>query len=133
MKNISEKARIIFLILFLAIVCLLPFFVFPSKSWYIILIIFGIPTLLVLAIGLLSNRIGLSSNPKRLRSVSYFVVAFASFCLSTIVFYLTKYLWNQILLYSTGIGLLSVMIVRVNIFVWSKVKKLEESNSTCQE
>ena len=133
MKNISEKARIIFLILFLAIVCLLPFFVFPSKSWYIILIIFGIPTLLVLAIGLLSNRIGLSLNPKRLRSVSYFVVAFASFCLSTIVFYLTKYLWNQILLYSTGIGLLSVMIVRVNIFVWSKVKKLEESNSTCQE
>jgi len=127
MKN-SDKTRIILLILFLAIICLLPFVVAPPKDWYIILTMFGVPTSLVLAFRLVSNKVGLSSKPKLKSALSYLVVGFAMFCLSAMAFYLSNYSWDKILLYSIGFGLVSVAAAWVNIFVWSKIKKLGKDN-----
>ena len=133
MKNKSETTRVVLIVLFLAVFCLLPFVVAPPKDWYIILIIAGVPISFTLVFGLMTNKLGLKANPKRLWRASYVLIAFISFCLTAIVFYLTNYSWYQILLYSTGVGFLSVIVTMVNIFVWSKIRELEKRNPTHQE
>jgi len=133
MRNKSETTKVVFITLFLLVFCLFPFLVVPLKDWYIILIIIGVPTLSILAFGLLSNQLGLSSDPKRLWTASYFVIAFISFCLSAIAFYLTNYSWSHILLYSAGFGVLVVVSAMTSVFVWSKIKNLSKDNPTSSE
>lgn len=133
MKNKLETTKVVLIALFLAVFCLIPFIVAPPKDWHIILIIAGVPISLVLVFGLISNKLGLQADSKRLWRVSYTLIAFISFCVTAIVFYLTNYSWHQILLYSIGIGFMSVIVTMVNIFVWSKIRELEKRNPTHQE
>ena len=130
MRNKSEKIRVLFITLFLVVLCLILLVIAPSKDWYIFLMIFSVPTLSILAFGLLSNRLGLSSNPKRSWIISYFGIAFISFFVSAMAFYLTNYSWRHILLYSAGFGGIVVVLSMISNFVWSKIK---QSNLTRPE
>ena len=127
MKNKSERSRVLLIAFLLMGLCLVPFGVAPAKDWYIILIILGLPTISLLAFGLLSSKLGSSSNPKRLWSASYFAIAFVAFCSSATVLYLTNYSWKYILLYSAGFGVFAAVAAMISIFVWSKIKQSHPS------
>ena len=130
MRNKSEQARVLFITLFLAILCLVPFVIAPLKDWYVILILFGVPALSILAFGLLSNKFSSVSNPKRLWNISYFVVGSILFFTLAAVLYLNSFSWFQILLYSAGFSVVAVVLAMISIFIWSKIK---QSNPTSQE
>ncbi len=133
MRNRSELAKVVGIILLLAFFCILPFVVMPLKDWHILLIISGVPILYLLGFGFLSDKFRLSINPVRLWNVSYFVVGFTIFSLSSIILYFANYPWNKVFLYSIGFGLFAVVAVMVKIFVWSVVKRWTKNSSIRSE